>query len=175
MKTYKQTTCKTCLASSLLLLINEKPDQKKEMEILTNGLKFTKWNYSIGQLNFIAKKYKKNVVIYIGDKKLINLFRRLPISKRIKVILENINLKLIRKLIKKPLIAYVDDYLFRRELHYPHFIVIWKLEKNKFIITDPWDGKIKRLTPIELVKGINILKNTLKFSPQLIQIEEVFV
>lgn len=172
MKTYKQTTCETCLASSLLLLLDKKPNHKKEMEILTYGLKFTKWNFSIGQLDFVARKYRKDIVIYVEDKRLLNLFRRLPISKRIKYIQKNINLKLIKKLVKPPLIVYLDDYFFRKELHYPHFVIVQKLDKNKFVILDPWDGKIKRLTPSSLIKGIRLLKNTLRFSPQIIQIME---
>lgn len=170
MKTYKQTTSETCLASSLLLLANIKPNQKKEMEILTYGLKFTKWNFPIGQLDFIARKYRKNIVIYIENKRVFNFLRRLQISRRIKVVKADINLTLIKKLVKNPLIVYLDDYLLRRELHYPHFVVIWKLDKNKFVITDPWDGKIKRLAPPMLNKGVNLLRNTLKFSPEIIQI-----
>jgi ABC-type bacteriocin/lantibiotic exporter with double-glycine peptidase domain len=170
MKTYKQTTCETCLASSLLLLAGVKSNQNKEMEILTYGLKFTKWNFSIGQLDFVARKYRKTIVTYVEDRRLYNLFRRLPISERIKVVQANIGLKLIKRLVKRPLIVYVDDYLFRKELHYPHFVVVWQLERNNFLITDPWDGKMKRLTPLSLSKGIKLLKNTLKFSPQIIQI-----
>jgi len=170
MKTYKQTTCETCLASFLLLLAGVKPNQNKEMEILTYGLKFTKWNFSIGQLDFVARKYRKTIVTYVEDRRLYNLFRRLPTSERIKVVQANINLKLIKRLVKRPLIVYVDDYLFRKELHYPHFVVVWKLERNNFLITDPWDGKMKRITPSSLLKGIKLLKNTLKFSPQIIQI-----
>lgn len=172
MTTYRQTTCETCLAHSLLLLLNVEPNQEREMEILTHGLKFTKWNFSIGHLDFVARKYRKNISVHVEDIRLANLFKRLPVSKRITVFQSEIDLDLIKKLIKSPLILYVNDYLFRKEFHYPHFIVVWKFDKNRFVVTDPWDGKIKRLTPNSLTQGIELLKNTLKFSPQIIQLDD---
>ena len=172
MKTYKQTTCETCLSSSLLLLINEKPNQNKEMEILINGLKFNRLDFTIGQINFVANKYRKNIAVYVQDKKLSNLFKRLPINKRVKITQTDVNLKLIRSLIKSPLILYLDDYLFRKEVHFPHAIVVWKLYKNKFVIIDPWDGKIKKLSSESLVKGIRSMRDVIKFSPTVIQMEK---
>jgi len=172
MKTYKQSTSNTCLPSSFLLLLNIKPNQEKEMEIFINGLKFNREDFTIGQINFVANKYRKNIVVYVQDKKLSNLFRRLHISKRIKIIQTNVNLNLIKKLIKYPLILYLDDYLLRKEVHFPHAIVVWKFEKNKFIISDPWDGKIKKLDSYSLAKGIRLMRDVIKFSPTVIQIEK---
>jgi ABC-type bacteriocin/lantibiotic exporter with double-glycine peptidase domain len=119
-------------------------------------------------LDFVARRYRKSIVTYVEDRKLYNFFRRLPISKRIKIVQANIDLQLIERLIKCPLIIYVDAYLFRN-VHYPHFVVVWKLDKSKFLITDPWDGKMKKLAMSSLLKGIKLLKNTLKFSPQIIE------
>jgi len=172
MKAYKQTTAETCLASSLLLLLGVKPNQKKEIEILINGLKFTKWDFTIGQLDFVARKHRKNIVYYINDKKILRVFKKLPISKRVKIVQTNVNLKLIKKLIKFPLIVYIDDYVIRKEVHYPHFIVVWKFDKNKFVITDVWDGKIKKIKPSLLSRGMKLLRDKLKFNSEVIQIEK---
>lgn len=171
MKKYKQTTCETCLASSLLLLLGTKPNQRKEMDILNYGLKFSKWNFVIGHLDFVARKYNKRITTYIESKKLIRVLKKMKLSKNIRIINKPISLTLIKNILQKPVIVYLDDFVFRKELHYPHFVIIWKIDKNKFILTDPWDGKIKRVSFGFIRKGIHYLKNQLNFSPQLIQIE----
>ena len=56
MRKYEQTTSDTCLPASLLLLLDTKPSQKKEIEILIKGIKFSKWDFTIGQIEFVAKK-----------------------------------------------------------------------------------------------------------------------
>ena len=171
MKTYKQSTCETCLASSLLLLLNVEPSQKRELEILNHALKFSKRDFTIGHLDFVARKYNKRIITYVEDRKLVSTLKKLKFSKRIQIISKPVTLPLIKKLLYKPLIVYLDDFIFRKKFHYPHFVVIWSIDKNKFVITDPWDGKIKRVSFGFIEKGIDYLKNLLYFSPRLIQIE----
>jgi ABC-type bacteriocin/lantibiotic exporter with double-glycine peptidase domain len=153
------------------MLINEKPNQKKEMEILINGLKFNRLDFTIGQINFVARKYRKKIVIYVQDKKTSNLFKRLPVSKRVKIIQKDVNINLIKKLLKSPLILYLDDYMLRKEGHFPHAIVVWKFNRNRFVISDPWDGKIKKLSSDSLFKGLRLMRNVIRFSPTVIQIK----
>lgn len=167
---YKQTTFETCLAVNLLNLVGEEVSQKLERDVFNYALDFSKDNFTIGHLDFIAKKFNVGLNFYIDNNLFFNFIKKFKFSDKINLIQEKISLKLINKLIKiSPVIVYVDSYYFWKISHYPHFIIIIEQSKNSYKIFDSWDGKIKYIDFKILSKAIISLRNLLKFCPQLIQ------
>ena len=167
---YKQTTFETCLAVDLLNLVGTEISQKKEREVLNYALDFSKDNFTIGHLDFIARKFNARLDFYVDNKPFFNFIKKFKFLDKINLIQEKINLKLIDKLIKiSPVIVYVDSYYLWKVSHYPHFIIVIEKSKNSYKIFDSRDGKIKNINSTTLSKSIISLRNLLKFCPQLIQ------
>ncbi len=167
---YEQTTFETCLAVNLLNLIGVKISKKLERKVIDYALDFSKENFTIGHLDFIAKEFNVGLDFYVDNKTFFNFMRELKFSNKINLIQKKIDLKLINKLIKiSPVIVYVDSYYLWKVSHYPHFIIVIEKSKNGYNIFDPWDGKIKRIDSNVLSKAISGLRNILKICPQLIQ------
>lgn len=173
MKRLSQTTSETCLPISLIYLLlkmKKKVKRSEELNILIKGIKFTKLDYSIGQLVYVAKKYKVRIKFYVEFKKFFEKLNKFRLPKNLELLNKKIDLNLLKELIKDgPLIVYVDDFYIRRVIHYPHFVVLLDINESvKFF--DPWDGKIKKIDKKRFIKGIQSLRNKLKFSPKVIQI-----
>ena len=79
MKPIKQSTYETCLTCCLLMLAGK--SKKDEIEIWKHGWKF---NYLIGQLNFVSSKYNKKVTAYIENKYYFNELKK-QVGKNVKI------------------------------------------------------------------------------------------
>lgn len=165
MKVIKQSTYETCLPCCLLMMSGN--NKKDEIEIWKHGWRF---NYLIGQLNYVSNKYNKNIKSYIENKYYFNQLQKQK-NNKIELINKKIDLKLINDLLKKSkVIVYVDCYYLYKILHAPHFVIVLKMDKNFIEIADPSDGKRKKI-PVEILKkSIVSLRNHLKYSPVLITI-----
>lgn len=167
---YEQSTFESCLAVDLLNLVGTKISQNKEREVIDYALDFSKDNFTIGHLDFIAKKFNAELDFYVDNKPFFNFIKKINFSNKINLLQEKIDLKLIDSLIKiSPVIIYVDSYFLWKVSHYPHFIMVIEKSKNSYKIFDPWDGKIKHINSNILSRAIISLRNLLKFCPQLIQ------
>lgn len=164
MKIIKQSAYETCLPCSLMMMVGKRGRQD-EIEIWKHGWKF---NYLIGQLNFVSEKYKIKIRAYIENK---YYFSQLQKQKGRSVELENkkIDLRLIKNLLNGgKVIVYLDIFVLFGVLHAPHFVVATKIEKDKIEIADPADGKLKQVSFKMLSKGIKSLRKHLKYSPVLV-------
>lgn len=166
---YQQTTFETCLAVCLLNILGVKITPKREREIFYYALNFSKDNFVVGHLDFVARKFGAKIDFYIDNKSFFNFIKKFKFSKNISLIQEKINLKLIDKLLKiSPVIVYLDAYYLLKIVHYPHFIIVIKKLNDEYKIFDPWQGKIKNMNSKILSKSISSLRNHLKFCPLLI-------
>lgn len=165
MKIIKQSTYETCLSCCLLMMAGK--TRKDEIEIWKHGWKF---NYLIGQLNYIARKYGKRIEAYVENKYYLSQLQKQKCNS-IKLLNKKINTKLLIKLLEKgKVIVYIDCYYLQKVLHAPHFVVAVRQVKDDIEIADPFDGEIKRI-PIRVVnRAISSLRNHLKYSPVLITI-----
>jgi hypothetical protein len=144
--------------------------QKIERKVLDYALDFSKDNFTIGHLDFIANKFNVVLDFYVDNKPFFNFIKKFKFSDKINLLQEKIDLKLINKRIKiSPVIVYVDSYYLWKVSHYPHFIIVIEKSKSDYKIFDSWDGKIKQINSETLSKAIISLRNLLKFCPQLIQ------
>jgi hypothetical protein len=142
--------------------------RKDEIEIWKHGWKF---NYLIGQLNYVANKYSVKFEVYVENK---YYFDQLQKQKRRDVTLVNkkIDVALIDKLLKKgTVIVYLDNYVFQKVLHAPHFVLALGHRAALMEIADPFDGKVKKISASSIRKGIRDLGNHLKYSPIAITIK----
>lgn len=163
MKILKQSTYETCLPCCLLMM-SEKGN-KDEIEIWKHGWKF---NYLVGQLNYVATKYKKDIEAYIENKYYFNELQKQK-GKNVRFVNKKINVELLKQLLEKgKVIVYLDNYYLQKILHAPHFVVATRLVGKDIEIADPFDGKLKKVALSIINKGIISLRNHLKYSPVVI-------
>ena len=167
---YAQATFETCLAVDLLQLTEKKISKNAELKTINYALNFTKENFTIGHLDFIAKNYNLGLDFYVDNNLFLNFINKFKFSNHIKVFHKRIDLNLINSKIKiSPVIVYLDSFALWKITHAPHFIIVMQQVKGGYKIYDPWDGKIRKVSSKNLSKGIINLRNLLKYCPQLIQ------
>lgn len=164
MRVIKQSTYETCLACCLIMMAGKA--RKDEIAIWQHGWKF---NYLIGQLNYVADKYDDGTEVYVENKYYFNQLRRQK-GNRVKLINRKIDVKLLSRLLKNgKVIIYLDNYYLQKILHVPHFVLAIRQLKDKFEIADPYDGKLKKIPGKIIDKAIISLRKHLKYSPALIR------
>lgn len=169
---YEQTTFETCLAVDLLQLTEKKISKKEELKTINYAMNFSKDNFTIGHLDYIAKNYDITINFYVDNNWFLNFTNKFKFSNKIKVIQKRIDLSLVDNQIKiSPVIVYVDSFALWKITHAPHFIIVIEKNKEYYKIYDPWDGKVKQISDDTLSDGINDLRAYLKYCPQLIQKE----
>jgi len=173
---YKQTTADTCLPSCLLMILEDKgivkSNQKLEIEILVEGDKINKYNRTFGHLFYVCKKYGLYADYYSFSQYYIKVAKEIVKKfqyNNINVKKADINSHIVKKLIKSGyLVVSIDDFALRKELHFPHYVVLDKYVNNKFELIDPWDGKLFYLNAKELDNAVSLLNNLLYLKELLI-------
>jgi len=178
---YKQKHPETCLAKSILIVINKQKNAKiaknMELKIFNFALKYNRENFTIGHLQKVINEFNVKISWYVDTKIYYEFVKKQKLSAKINLILKKVNLKTIDQLIEKqPIIIYVDQfYLWKQsqglyyKYHYPHFIIVLHKNKSKYRIIDPNTGKKEYIGSKKLSKAIISLRNHLWFSPQIIQ------
>lgn len=166
-----QSTIQTCLSMCILALLKYrgiKSKNNEEINILVEGLKFTKIDYATGHLVYIGRNYKVKIAQYIDHPIFYKLLSKYKYPKTVSLINEKIDKRLINKMKDQlPFIIYIDQY-YLAGLHLPHFVILEKISSDKATILDPWDGKRKVLPTPTFFRAIQSLRNKLKISPKLI-------
>lgn len=165
MKILKQSTYESCLACCLLMIIDQ--DNQDEIEIWKHGWNF---NYLIGQLNYVSKKYDCKLEVFVEN---IYYFNQLNRQKEGGIKLENqeIDAKLLSHILETgKAIVYLDHYYLDGVVHSPHFVVAMSEVEDKIEIADPGDGEIKMVPKDTIIKAINSLRSYMLYSPVLIKI-----
>lgn len=149
MNIYKQTTADTCLPSCMMMILAEKgiakANQNLELEILLEGDKLSKENRTFGHLAYVCKKFNLKATYFsskvVSEKLADELIGKIGLES-IATEHREINSKLVRELLSgEEVIISIDDYALRKELHFPHFVVIDGYKGKKFRLLDPWEGK----------------------------------
>lgn len=168
-----QSTIETCLSMCLIALLENigvRVENDEEMNILIEGLKFTKFDYSTGHLVYICKKYNVYIEQYIDYPIFFQFLSKYKYPKNMQLIHYKINKKILQKLADKlPFIVYIDQFYLRR-IHAPHFIILEKINDKVATILEPWDGKRKRISMKIFLRSIQSLRNNLKISPKIITV-----
>ncbi|MBS3054062.1 MAG: hypothetical protein J4431_00815 [Candidatus Aenigmarchaeota archaeon] len=168
-----QSTCESCLPVCLMELLRMRGVRVKDSEetkILMEGLTFTKLDYTIGQLIYVAKKYGVGIEQYTDFPSFNDELLRLDIPKSIKLLPAKNSKRLVMRLAAKaPIAVYMDKYDLDGIYHYSHFILLLKMDKQTSTFFDPWDGKIKKMMANALMSSVRSLRNRLGISPKLIR------
>jgi len=150
-----------------------KLDKQEEFNILFEGLKFTRLDFSTGHLVYLAKKFPELIFEqYIDFEVFYGILNKLEVPKNLKMYSKKINFKFLKEAVKEsPAIVYIDMFTLEGIYHYSHFVILESIDKENAIIYDPWSGdKIKLKTKI-LMKSVSYVRNHLKISPKLIRIK----
>lgn len=167
MKIIKQSTYESCLSCCLLMLTQN--DSKHEIEVWKHGWKF---NYLIGQLNYVANKFKTKIEAYVENKYYFGQLN-LEKNKNVNLINKKVGIKLLKNLLDfGEVIVYLDCFYLQKILHAPHFVVATKKSGNGIEIIDPADGKIKIISTKIISKAMISLRNRLKYSPILVRLSK---
>lgn len=177
LKIDKQRSCESCLSVCLVSLLDYqkgiKLGKEEEFNILLDGIKFTRLDFSTGHLVYLAKKFPKLIFEqYVDFEIFYKILNRLKIPKNLKLYSRKINLKFLKEMIKEsPSIIYMDIYTIERLYHYSHFVILKEINDEKAVIFDPWTGKKIKIKTKILMRSISYVRNTLKISPKLIRIK----
>lgn len=83
---YAQSTFETCLAVDLLQLTGKKISKKEELNTINYALNFSKDNFTIGHLDFIAKNYNLGLDFYVDNKWFLDFINKFKFSSKINAI-----------------------------------------------------------------------------------------
>ncbi len=175
-KIFEQRTCESCLAVCMMSLLKSQKEinlsKKEEYNILFEGLKFTKLDFSTGHLAYLAKKIPDVIFEqHIDFPVFYDVLKKLKLPENLKLHSTRINLKLLKELIKiNPVIIYIDQYTLDGIYHYSHFVILSCINNDVALIHDPWTGEEIKLKTKNLMRSISYVRNRLKISPKLIRI-----
>ena len=173
----KQRSCESCLSVCLMSLLDSQKgirlDEKEEFNILFEGLKFTRLDFSTGHLVYLSKKFPElTFEQYIDFDVFYEILNKLDLPKNLMMYPKKINLKFLKEMTQEnPVIIYIDMFTLEGIYHYSHFVILKEINDEKATIFDPWSGeKIEMKTKI-LMRSISYIRNMLKISPKLIRVK----
>lgn len=177
LKIDKQRSCESCLAVCLMSILDFqkgiKLEKGEEFDILFEGLKFTRLDFSTGHLVYLAKKFPEIIFEqYIDFQVFYEILNKLNIPENLKMHSKKINLKFLKEITKEnPIMIYIDIYTIEGLYHYSHFVILKEIDDERAVIFDPWSGEKIEMKTKSLMKSISYVRNTLKISPKLIRIK----
>ncbi len=163
---YTQTTYETCLACCLLQAVGN-ISRKLEMDCINHSMRFSKEDFVIGHLDFIARKFRVDISRIVDNMQFYDYVKKTRTSSRIRTHAAKIDTKLVRKLLEKKPIIYIDSYYLFRRYHYPHFVTVLAASGSRYRIFDTWEGKERLIEGRALAKSISSLRNHIKLCPQI--------
>lgn len=174
---FKQKTCESCLSVCLMSLLESqkgiKLEEEEEFNILFEGLKFTRLDFSTGHLVYLVKKFP-NLTFeqYIDFNFFYGILNKMDIPENLKMYSQKINLKFLKEMTKESsVIIYMDMFTLEGIYHYSHFVILKEIDDKKVIILDPWSGEKIEMKTKTLMRSISYVRNMLKISPKLIRVK----
>jgi hypothetical protein len=156
----------------LLQAANQKPTKALEIKALTHSLHYSKDDYTAGNLDFVIKNFGVKITRIVHFKRYIEYLKSIKHPKT-ELKHERIDLKTIDKyLTKSPIILYIDSFPLFKIGHCPHFITVIEKIGTKYKIFDNWEGKLRTISSKTLMESVNLLKNHLRFCPQIIIVQK---
>ena len=170
---YTQTTYESCLACCLLQGVDRTIPititRQDEFECLLYSLRFSKEDFVLGHLEFVAQRFNMNTTRFVEGNGLYRRVREMECSALIETRQADIDAQLLEDLVERaPVITYLDAFHLFGCYHFPHFVTVLRRHRNAYVIFDTWDGFEKRVTANRLWAAIDSLRTHLRFSPQLV-------
>lgn len=144
--------------------------------MLFYALKFSKTDFVAGHLDYFEKKLRLKTKRYVHNKILYELVKE---HCKTEMEIKKIDMGFIGKMIEKqPVLIVIDSgplykHLYNMILyHYPHWIVVYGKENDKYKIYEPWEGK-EVAVPEKIIKeSLKSYLNRLWGAPQLISLKQ---
>jgi hypothetical protein len=170
---YTQTTYESCLACCLLQGVGLRMPititREAEFECLLFSLRFSKEDFVLGHLEFVARRFNISTTRIVEENKLYRRVRDMKCSAQIETQQANVEAQLLEELLTRgPVITYLDAFHLFGCYHYPHFVTVLRRHRDTYVIFDTWDGLEKRVLAKKLWTAIDSLRTYLRFSPQLL-------
>src|SRR3989344_5994066 len=129
-----QSTCESCLSVCLMALLRLRGRHVRDSEetkILMQGLIFTKLDYAIGRLIYVANKFAVKIEQYTDFPSFNEQLLRLDMPGSVRLLPARNTKRLITRLVAKSrVIIYMDKYDLDGIYHYPHFVLAPKKRKK---------------------------------------------
>lgn len=148
-----------------------------ESEILLEGGKIGRLNRTFGHLLYTCRRFNHQA-LYVAEREWVykeaeRMMKREGSLAQIKIKKQEVKIDLIKRLLLTgPIILGVDNYVFNRDFHFPHFVLVEKIKNDKFQVIEPWEGKRLDVTKGTLTKAIKSLEDVLLYWRELIQVHE---
>ncbi len=170
MQPYKQTSSQSCLSVCLLTCIDEKITQKKELELLYEGLETTD-PYSVSVVRAFIKKYNRPATIYVD-----NNYYKTELDERfgtdnLRFVHKKVDNKLLESL-NTPYIVYTNTHTLLGSWDYsPHFVIVESMTEKFFTIIEPGSGKRMKVSNRKLLESVKVLKDRVHYCPLVVKVE----
>jgi hypothetical protein len=161
----EQTTYETCLACCLLTLTTAHYTAAEEHACLHHSLQASKLDFVGGHISYFPHQETTT--------RIVEWKQSWMLEGSWKTKTQRITQPVIDTLVKEgPFILYIDTYCLAKYVHAPHFIIVLaKSSQWTYTILDPWDGKEKVVLAENLLYGVALLRDHLRFTPQIIQVK----
>lgn len=174
---YKQNYYESCLIACALMVTGVSRNYKKS-ETLEKNIFFEaerkNFQFNIQSKVYSISKYLNAKVKLFADNKyftdkLMKDFK----SKDVYIVQQKVNSANIKKLFFEIgyLICFIDGHYLGDYSHWPHYVVIEKINGDKITIIDPNTSKRKFLSLKQMDDAIGGLRETLKMCPLLLSIK----
>lgn len=170
-KTYRQTTCESCLSCCLLYVASTlQPGVRHadhEVECLLYALRFSKADFTLGHLAYMTSRYSFRIHRIVEQRAWVRATAGSCRPRRITIVEKRIDLRVVDEMLAfGPVILYIDAYTLYQSCHYPHFITVLSRKHDGYDVFDPWDGKTKVVPLRALAQAIASLRSRIKLCPQ---------
>lgn len=169
-RAYKQQSGQGCLPICLAYLCEQPITPQFEGLVLQKGLFGLRDSYMLGICQAFMQLYPQNrqLRVVAGSRMHQNwlLARNSPNGPIIEC--GPINRDWLTNC-SVPCIIAIDFWVLGSYVHSPHYVLLVGRTGQYFEVFDPWTGGTSRCHQATLEKGINLLKNHLKFTPVCIQ------
>jgi len=174
----QQSTPETCLACCLLRSVESSTSgrafRQLELTCFVHAMKYSKFDFVVGHLDYMTARYLVRIHRIMDRGRYPRPGARASAPRNVTTVRRNISVAVVRELVAKgAVIIYVDAFALYGVCHYPHFVCVLKAAGARFIIFDPWNGKVRKLDARTLSRGITLLRNHIRLCPQLLIIERL--
>lgn len=169
MKLYKQTSSQGCLAVCLLQSVDEEITQKKELELLFEGLR-TRSPYAVGVVGAFAKQYDKDVTIHVDNPYYQSQLKKEYETGRMRFIHSSVTIEFLDKL-DTPFVVYLSTHTLLKTWDYsPHFVIIESMTDAFYTILEPWSGKRMKVSKKKMMESISELRSRVHYCPLVMKV-----
>lgn len=173
---YSQSYTHSCLVACFLMLQKEMYkvsfSREDEQNLFERGSSRIHPFYVVGVTQEFSNMFHRTIEV-ISDNAYFTaiLAKTLKPTSQYIVQHQRLTISVVRSFLKtSPVICHIDNHILGDYSHTSHFIILEKeLSNDRILVLDPWTGKRKRLSFLQLSQSIHSLRNHIKMCPLLLR------